>query len=76
MAQASDTDRRQLSITPWGAFAAAAVIVSALGLAFSLGRYVPIEPVTPRQSNDTFNSVYNQPPITFDKLQVDRGNVH
>ncbi len=70
----STPNRRYLGITPWEAFTAAAAIVSALGLAFSLGRQMPIQPVVPRQATATFEAVYNQPPITYQRLEVDRGD--
>ncbi len=72
-ANESKSNRQHLRITPWEAFAGAAAVVSALGLAFSLGRQVPTKPAMPREETHTFESVYNQPPTTYQQLQVDRG---
>jgi len=75
-ANESESNRPLHGITPGEAFACAAAVVAALGLAFSLGRYVPLEPAATREPSDIFETVYSQPPIPYQRLQVDRGDAN
>lgn len=65
-----------LYVTPQGAFAAGALVVSALALAFALGRRLPVAP-TPKPAAQataqTIEEVRQQPPILYHQLQVDTG---
>jgi hypothetical protein len=68
--------RRQfvVSLTPWTAFAAAALAVSVLAFTYTLGRRQPLAAREPRAAaSDSLDDVRRQKPISYDQLQVDRG---
>ncbi|MBX3413103.1 MAG: hypothetical protein KF708_10480 [Pirellulales bacterium] len=71
-----DAQRRQLMLvlSPWTAFAAAALAVSVLAFVYTLGRHDPLRarPVEPAASN-TLDDVRRQEPVPYEQLQVDRG---
>src|SRR5262245_35558401 len=60
---------------PLRAFALGAVCVSALALAFSLGRHWPLKPQAEKQPEilPTLAEVRRRPAVAFDQLEIDRG---
>lgn len=72
----ADEPRRQIvvSLTPWTAFAAAALVVSVLAFTYTLGRRQPLASREPkRTASDSLEDVRRQEPISYEQLQVDRG---
>jgi len=72
----AEEPRRQflVSLTPWTAFAAAALLVSVLALTYTLGRRQPLTPAEPRTMvSDSLDDVRRREPISYEQLQVDRG---
>lgn len=72
----AEEPRRQfvLALSPWTAFAAAALAVSVLAFAYTLGRHDPLaapraEPV----ASDSLDEIRRQEPVPYEQLQVDRG---
>lgn len=66
--------RLTLTVTPLGTFAAAALAVSALALAFTIGRLVPLAARDTTQAvPDSLEEVYRRGPINYFDLEVDRG---
>lgn len=67
-----------LVVTPLGAFACGALLVSLLSLAFVLGRRLPPTPTNLTETTSalrTIEEVRQQPPIRYDELPIDRGTL-
>jgi len=65
-----------VEVTPLGAFACGALLVSLLSLAFVLGRRLPPTPTNLTETTGalrTIEEVRQQPPIRYDELPIDRG---
>jgi hypothetical protein len=66
-----------VELTPLAAFAAGALVVSALGLAFVLGRRMPAAPIPPHQTTSgaprSLEQVRRAPPVRYEELPIDRG---
>ena len=66
--------RLTLTVTPLGAFAAGALMVAALVLAWTVGRRMPLEsPPRTYENTDSLDDVRRMPPIPYNQLPVDRG---
>ena len=68
-----------VEVTPWGAFAAGALMVSSLALAFTLGRRAALHrSIEPNESRPpgtvrSLETVRRSLPLAYDELAVDRG---
>jgi hypothetical protein len=75
------TGRLSVDVTPAGAFAASALGVALLALAFSAGRYYALTAARSSgrvaQGGDsvevTLENVHQSPSLSFDKIGIDRG---
>ena len=69
------TDGLTLTVTPLGAFAVGALVVSALALAWVLGQRAALTKTNSREISVTVESLedaYRLPPIPYEELKVDR----
>ena len=68
--------RVNLEVTPLGAFAAGALLVAGLGLAFTLGRRYEAVQNSPNQwsATSSFEQALAKPAIKYDQLAVDHGS--
>ncbi len=69
------TEGMTLRLTPGMSFAAAALVVSALSLAFAIGRHYPLSTTIKTNAAPGIEAVYQQPPIPYSMLEVDRGRI-
>lgn len=66
-----------VELTPAAAFAAGALLVAALGLAFVLGRRMPATSISPHETTSgeprSLEQVRRAPPVRYEDLPLDRG---
>ena len=65
----------RVQITPWGAFAAGAVVVAALALAWALGRSTAQATRSENIPAESVEELHRLPPIPYEDVLVDRGRL-